>query len=196
IINDRLRLQVKDAVTLAGNPLDGEWVDGVSSFASGDGTAGGNFNFQFQVLPGDVNRSGAVLSGDANLAFAAINAFTDGTSAFSAPNGNTYTIFKDLNGSGTITSADASLAFARLGFPANVIPAGTPGSLSGSSSASSSVDSVDSILSQFQGWQANSSASSSSELVTDDPATAIAEDKPVDTDLVDQLIVDLADGLL
>lgn len=35
------------------NTLDGEWVDSTSSFSSGNGTAGGDFEFSFRVLPGD-----------------------------------------------------------------------------------------------------------------------------------------------
>ena len=46
---------------LAGNTLDGEWSNptsygqggATSSFPSGNGTAGGNFAFRFDVLPGD-----------------------------------------------------------------------------------------------------------------------------------------------
>jgi hypothetical protein len=44
----------------AGKPLDGEWTNGASSFPSGDGAAGGDFNFAFNVLPGDTNQDGIV----------------------------------------------------------------------------------------------------------------------------------------
>ena len=33
--------------------LDGEWIDGTAVMPSGDGTAGGNFSFRFNTLPGD-----------------------------------------------------------------------------------------------------------------------------------------------
>ena len=41
-------------VDLDGNALDGEWTDGVSTYASGNGTAGGDFEFSVNVLRGDV----------------------------------------------------------------------------------------------------------------------------------------------
>ena len=49
-----------------GTPLDGDWTTSVSTFAvgSGDGTPGGDFNFFFDVLPGDVNSNGLVSNSD------------------------------------------------------------------------------------------------------------------------------------
>ncbi len=48
--------------------LDGEWTTSVSTYASsGNNTAGGNLNFQFHYLPGDVSRSGQTNPGDVNL---------------------------------------------------------------------------------------------------------------------------------
>lgn len=41
-------------------PLDGEWVNGSSLFPSGNGAAGGDFQFRFNVLPGDANGDGVV----------------------------------------------------------------------------------------------------------------------------------------
>lgn len=43
-----------------GISLDGEWTDNVSTYPSGNVTAGGDFNFAFNVLPGDVNQDGVV----------------------------------------------------------------------------------------------------------------------------------------
>ncbi len=43
-----------------GANLDGEWTTSVTNYPSGDGTAGGDFNFRFNVLPGDVDQNGAV----------------------------------------------------------------------------------------------------------------------------------------
>ncbi|MAE65993.1 MAG: hypothetical protein CMJ18_17110 [Phycisphaeraceae bacterium] len=52
---DGYRLTLGDAVVdLAGNALDGEWTDGVST-VSGDGVAGGAFTFAFNVLAGDTD---------------------------------------------------------------------------------------------------------------------------------------------
>ena len=61
---------VRDA---AGNLLDGDWLNpvypsyGADNFPSGDGVAGGDFVFNFRVLPGDINRDGAVNVFDYNV---------------------------------------------------------------------------------------------------------------------------------
>jgi fibronectin type 3 domain-containing protein len=48
------------ATNVLGANLDGEFTTSSSAFPSGDGTAGGNFNFRFSVLPGDVDQNGVV----------------------------------------------------------------------------------------------------------------------------------------
>jgi len=65
IAKDRLQIDLDasgiDPIRdLDGNILDGEWTNNVDTFASGDGSAGGDFEFLFNVLPGDVNASGQV----------------------------------------------------------------------------------------------------------------------------------------
>jgi hypothetical protein len=57
----------------AGNRLDGEWTNpastsdsGGSIYPSGNGVAGGNFDFRFNVLPGDANQDGSVNFADLN----------------------------------------------------------------------------------------------------------------------------------
>ena len=47
-------------VNAGGVLLDGAWTNGASVYPSGNGAAGSNFDFQFDVLPGDVNASGGV----------------------------------------------------------------------------------------------------------------------------------------
>ena len=47
-------------------PLDGEWQDGVST-VSGGGTPGGDFQFRFNVLPGDATNSGNVVAADVSM---------------------------------------------------------------------------------------------------------------------------------
>ena len=57
-------------VDMAGNRLDGDWVNptwsppsaptGGDAWPSGDGTAGGDFQFRINVLPGDINQDGTV----------------------------------------------------------------------------------------------------------------------------------------
>ena len=108
---DKLLLALDaDIVTGPGNvALDGEWTNppvgnpgGSDSFPSGDGSAGGDFAFRLNVLPGDVNRSGGVVSG------------TDVTQTRNAQGsppggvGSLYTIFKDVNGSASITGTDVT----------------------------------------------------------------------------------------
>ena len=60
ITNDTLLLTVFDTlVSDEGVSLDGEWTDSESEI-SGNGTEGGQFNFRFDVLVGDVDDSGVV----------------------------------------------------------------------------------------------------------------------------------------
>jgi hypothetical protein len=63
--NNRYNLElnadgIDPVVDLEGNRLDGEWTNNVDVFASGNGVAGGDFEFQFTVLPGDVDQNGTV----------------------------------------------------------------------------------------------------------------------------------------
>jgi hypothetical protein len=57
----------------AGNRLDGQWINptstsdtGTSAYPSGDGVAGGDFDFRFNVLPGDATQDGLVGFADLN----------------------------------------------------------------------------------------------------------------------------------
>ncbi|PQO38019.1 hypothetical protein C5Y97_07990 [Blastopirellula marina] len=94
---DKVLLQIEDGVTdLAGNQLDGEWTDSVST-ESGNGTAGGDFNFRFNVLPGDVNGNGIVLGDDV----LAVNGKT-----FTFPGFPSYDPFTDIDGSGSVLGDD------------------------------------------------------------------------------------------
>lgn len=104
---DRLTLDL-DADAPAGvrgavgprNPLDGNWSDGAAAFPSGDGRPGGDFVFRVNVLPGDVNRNGAVLADD----FSAVK------QKFFVGTGDpfNYSVFLDLDGSGSILAEDYS----------------------------------------------------------------------------------------
>ncbi|MEO1528344.1 MAG: lamin tail domain-containing protein [Planctomycetota bacterium] len=62
---DKIELSILDGVVtdLAGNVLDGEWTESVST-VSGDGMAGGAFDFRLDVLPGDFDDSDGVSVGD------------------------------------------------------------------------------------------------------------------------------------
>ena len=95
-----------------GDLLDGEWTSG-QAVSSGDGTAGGQFDFFFNVLPGDVDASDQVTVTDAFLAFASDTAATTELLAR-----------KDIDASGQITATDAFAAFAKntFGLPAQPVP--------------------------------------------------------------------------
>jgi hypothetical protein len=77
---DQYVLSIADAVTdVDGNLLDGEWTNPlsvttsnsmVSEFPSGDGDAGGDFNFVVTLLPADTNRDGYVTEGDFDVIYA------------------------------------------------------------------------------------------------------------------------------
>ncbi|NLE37885.1 MAG: hypothetical protein GX621_07660 [Pirellulaceae bacterium] len=98
----------------SGNLLDGDWPGAVPGFPSGDGTAGGDFRFRFNVLPGDVNGTGMVTADDfyvvRNLLGTAI-----GDAAYSPA--------YDMNGDGLIISNDVVLLRNRLG---TALPEGEP----------------------------------------------------------------------
>lgn len=65
-LGDRVRvvLQANEIVDADGRALDGELFGSPLYFPSGDGFAGGNAVVVFDVLPGDVNRSGTVDAAD------------------------------------------------------------------------------------------------------------------------------------
>ncbi|MCA9137062.1 MAG: VCBS repeat-containing protein, partial [Planctomycetales bacterium] len=97
---DRMTLGLGNTVVdLAGNALDGEWTDGTST-VSGNGTAGGDFAFHFNVLPGDVDGSGGVLVNDV---------LTVNSSQFTFPGGPTYLPIRDIDGSASILAGDVLL---------------------------------------------------------------------------------------
>jgi len=96
--SEKLLIVLGDTVQdQSGSPLDGEWTDGASTYPSGDGVAGGNFQFCFNVLPGDVDRNGSVLGNDV---IATRNA------QFTSPGDPGYSIFYDVDGSGSILGND------------------------------------------------------------------------------------------
>jgi hypothetical protein len=115
---DRLRLDldaggfgaVRD---LENNILDGEWTNNVST-VSGNGTAGGDFQFNFNVLPTDVNNSANVTSFD----YVYIRQL-EGKSTTSPG----YIAKRDIDGSGLIDSTDWQEAIDRY---FETLPTGSP----------------------------------------------------------------------
>ena len=117
-----LRLDATTIIDADGKQLDGEWVNPkdiletynpstdpdsafISAFPSGDGTAGGDFNFYFTTLPGDLNQDNVVdLPND--LTTAESNFFLGGTD-FSYSDG-------DISGDGVIDYVSDILDIAAL----------------------------------------------------------------------------------
>jgi len=119
LVADRLMLDLDadglDPVTdLSGNILDGEWVDNVTNGPSGNGSAGGDFEFSFNVVPGDVDQNQYVTYYDYIFTRAREGQDTSG------PN---YSAFYDIDGSGLIDATDWMNV---LGHLASTLPAGQP----------------------------------------------------------------------
>jgi hypothetical protein len=90
---------------LDGNILDGEWANNSDTFPSGNGTAGGDFAFNFKVMPGDVNQSAVVETSDYN--------YVNGRVGQSTTSAN-YSAFADVDGSGVIEAQDAQDVWSKL----------------------------------------------------------------------------------
>ena len=107
----------------AGNILDGEWtnptsysqVGSTSSFPSGNGTAGGNFAFRFDVLPGD--STGGSL-GKVNVSDVAQTKSRSGLAE------TALTCRSDFDGNGLINVADVGYVKSRSGL--NSLPTNAP----------------------------------------------------------------------
>jgi methionine-rich copper-binding protein CopC len=144
---DKYLLDIRSAAVAntLGTPLDGEWTTGTSSFPSGDGTSGGDFNFRFNLLPGDADQNGVITGMDGNGV--RLRLLQDTTAA-------NYSPLFDLNGDGVITGQDGAIVrsqllqqlpsddpappgqgFALLGPEAGGQSPGIPSSVSGSGNA-------------------------------------------------------------
>ncbi|MBI2826009.1 MAG: hypothetical protein HYX69_15095 [Planctomycetia bacterium] len=95
-LNGALATGIRD---LTGNVLDGEWIE-ASDYPSGDGTAGGDFDFRFHVLPGDFNQDNIVDVSD--IQQVAVN-YLQGSAA---------TLFVDGNGDGIVDVSEIQLVAA------------------------------------------------------------------------------------
>ncbi|MEO1527090.1 MAG: lamin tail domain-containing protein [Planctomycetota bacterium] len=121
---DKLELTVFDGITdVAGNQLDGEWIDEVSLF-SGDSNEGGQFDFRFDVLPGDFDDSDGVSVGDI---------FDINDLLF------TSDLRADVDGSGSVSVGDV---FAANDLLFTSLPSGSPNSVTSMRGSSNSLSSV------------------------------------------------------
>ena len=115
IESDRLQLDLdgngaRPVRDFGANTLDGEWTNN-SSTVSGNGTAGGDFEFRFNVQPADVNNSGSVTVSDQIIQLG--KSTTD----------SGYNPKYDIDGSGTIDAGDTLIAVTRL---FQTLPTGSP----------------------------------------------------------------------
>ncbi len=106
---------IRDA---AGNRLDGEWTNpasttdtGGSAYPSGNGVAGGDFDFRFNVLPGDATQDGTVEGYDLTTLLGSYN-----------KSGETWAD-GDFTGDGTVDGYDLGVL---LGNYTKTLPSGEP----------------------------------------------------------------------
>jgi hypothetical protein len=97
-----------------GEVLDGAWTDCQSTFNSGNGQGGTDFQFRINILPGDTNANAAVDLADAALAYNQIG---------KTPGQSGYDIRYDADGSGVITLDDYNAIQSKFG---GVLPSGDP----------------------------------------------------------------------
>ncbi|MFO7901458.1 MAG: BREX-3 system P-loop-containing protein BrxF, partial [Pirellulaceae bacterium] len=107
---DKFLLALSDTVTATGSglPLDGDYTDGDGQSVSGDGTPGGDFQFRFNVLPGDATNSGNVVAGDVSMLASAFGSFAGGSDG-------RYSPFVDFDGSGNVVAGDVSILASHFG---------------------------------------------------------------------------------
>ena len=114
---DNLLLDLSDRVKdNGGNPIDGNWQDGVSLFPSGNGIieTGDDFRIRINVLPGDASADGVVDRGDLVDVIHAL-----GSSTARGP----YDPRLDLNTDGQIDVSDLRVVLLRHG---STSPTGQP----------------------------------------------------------------------
>jgi hypothetical protein len=103
LASDKYLVYVADSLQgTAGSPLDGEWHNGLST-QSGDGVAGGAFEYRFNVLAGDVDQSGQVEVRDAAAMLRRLFSAAVGSS-------RSYSPLLDVNGDGEILPSDGALS--------------------------------------------------------------------------------------
>ncbi len=108
---DKLKLRIPDSLTdLAGNRLDGEWTDAVTE-QSGNGSAAGDFEFRFDVLPGDLDDDDFVLGSDLLRA----NEHQGRFAPFESTSDPEYSPFNDPDADGLVLGSDIIFANSRQG---------------------------------------------------------------------------------
>jgi len=132
---------------LADNTLDGEWTNSSSTYNSGNGVAGGDFEFRLDVLPGDVNQTGVVTNADYLYTRVLNGKDTEDAG---------YLPLRDIDGSGQINSTDYDAIYAMIG---DDLPTGDPAGVSddapttqGFSDVNVNEDAADQVISLFNAF--------------------------------------------
>lgn len=170
--------------------LDGEWSNNTDTFASGNGTAGGDFEFLLNVLPADANTSGQVT----NFDYLMIRS-QDGKSTTSTGYNSKY----DLDGSGVINSTDWQFALTKV---ADSLPTGNPVGLANdapttsgfglTSITNSAIDVAISLWSKF--GDVESGASGLTYSIANNSAPSLFDSVSINT-TTGQLVVNAASGV-
>jgi hypothetical protein len=131
---DSLVLELDDDAVRSGHGaqplrLDGEWADAADAYPSGDGSAGGDFRFRFNVLGGDATQDGHVDSLDVAAVKRRLNRSISSPGTGASP----YDLFHDVTADGRINALDVSAVQQRLNrrMPAAAGPAAQSKPLSG-----------------------------------------------------------------
>lgn len=107
--------------------LDGAWTDCQSSYPSGNGQGGTDFQFRVNVLPGDVNASNGT-----NI----VDSVTVNQKVGKNIGDAGYDVRCDVNGSGGITSSDVSSVQSKVG---SMLPSGNPAGMTNDAPTTSGI---------------------------------------------------------
>jgi hypothetical protein len=116
ITDDRVRLTLDDAGV---EGLDGEWTDGTNAFPSGNGVAGGDFDFRINVLRGDATQDGRVNS----LDLADVKRRLGRRPGDAVTGAGAYGVFADITADGLVNALDLAAVKKNLN---RTLPVATP----------------------------------------------------------------------
>ena len=164
LTTDKYLLNIPSAAVTSkasGQALDGEFANGSGNLLpSGDATTGGDFNFRFNILPGDVDQNGAVNALDGANVRQHFLQYANQTG---------YNPFFDTYGKGAITGIDLTTVQTAL-FSAlpNTDPT-PPGQGGGAGAAAATAPNAAPSLSDTPPAQAATSSATGSAAATSDP---------------------------
>jgi hypothetical protein len=106
------------AVGAGGQLVDGDWTTG-GTYPSGNGSAGGDFRFRINILPGDITRDAKVNA----LDLAGVKRRLNRAAGDSVTGAGAFSAFTDVDASGRINALDLGAVKQRLN---QVLPAAQP----------------------------------------------------------------------